>query len=78
MEQRAEDVIELAYKAVAGAIAKKHIDAEEIISISFTNQRTSFAPIDKDGNFIYNMILWQDQRGAEIFPWRGSAWPSTA
>ena len=69
VEQRAEDVIELAYKAVAGAIAKKHIDAEEIISISFTNQRTSFAPIDKDGNFIYNMILWQDQRGAEIFPW---------
>ena len=69
VEQDANDVVNLAHKATAQAIAKKNIDAAEIISISFTNQRTSFAPIDKDGNFIHNMILWQDQRGAEIFPW---------
>jgi len=69
VEQRAEDVIDLAYKAVAKAITKKNVDASEIISISFTNQRTTWAPIDKDGNFLHNMFIWQDQRGAEIFPW---------
>ena len=69
VEQDANDVIELAYKSVAMAIEKKNVDTSEIISVSFTNQRTSWAPIDKDGNFLHNMILWQDQRGAEIFPW---------
>ncbi|MGI6150444.1 MAG: FGGY-family carbohydrate kinase [Christensenellales bacterium] len=69
VEQRAEDVIELAYKSVAAALKKKNVDASEIISISFTNQRTTWAPIDKDGNFLHNMFIWQDQRGAEIFPW---------
>ena len=69
VEQRAEDVIELAYKSVAAALKKKNVDASEIISISFTNQRTTWAPIDKEGNFLHNMFIWQDQRGAEIFPW---------
>ena len=69
VEQRGEDIIDLAYKAVAGAIAKKNIDASEIASISFTNQRTTMVPIDKDGNFLRTMFIWQDQRGAEIFPW---------
>ncbi len=69
VEQRAEDVIDLAYKSVAKAISKNNVDASEIISISFTNQRTTWAPIDKDGNFLHNMFIWQDQRGAEIFPW---------
>ncbi|MCI8327372.1 MAG: xylulose kinase [Lachnospiraceae bacterium] len=69
VEQDANDIVDLAYKSVAKAIEKKNIDASEIASISFTNQRTSWVPIDKDGNFLYNMILWQDQRGAEIIPW---------
>ena len=78
VEQDANDVIELAYKSVAKAIEKKNVDTSEIISVSFTNQRTSWAPIDKDGNFLHNMILWQDQRGAEIFPGPGSSLQSMA
>ncbi len=69
VEQDANDVINLAYKSVAAALKKKDVDPAEITSVCFTNQRTSWAPIDNDGNFIHNMILWQDQRGAEIFPW---------
>ncbi len=69
VEQDANDVIALAYKSVAAALSKSNVDASEIISISFTNQRTTWAPIDKDGNFLHNMFIWQDQRGAEIFPW---------
>lgn len=69
VEQSAYDVVELAYKAVRGAIAKGHIDSDEIMSLSFTNQRTTFVPIDREGKFLTNMFLWQDQRGAEIIPW---------
>lgn len=69
VEQSAYDVVELAYKAVRGAIAKNHIDPAEISSLSFTNQRTTWVPIDRDENFLTNMFLWQDQRGAEILPW---------
>jgi len=69
VEQSASDVVELAYRSVAKAIAKKSIDSSEISAISFTNQRTTWVPIDKDGNYLHNMFIWQDQRGAEIFPW---------
>lgn len=69
VEQSAYDVVELAYKATRGAIAKGNIDSSEISSLSFTNQRTTMVPIDKEGNFLTNMLLWQDLRGAEIFTW---------
>lgn len=69
VEQSAYDVIELAYQSVRGAIAKGNINADEISSLSFTNQRTTIVPIDKDGKFLTNMLIWQDLRGAEIFPW---------
>ncbi|MGI6117043.1 MAG: FGGY-family carbohydrate kinase [Bilifractor sp.] len=69
VEQRADDVIDLAYKSVAKAIKKGDVNPKDILAISFTNQRTTWAPIDKEGNFLHNMFLWQDQRGAEIFPW---------
>ena len=69
VEQSAYDVVELAYKAVRGAVAKGNIDTEEISTLSFTNQRTTWVPIDREGNYLTNMFLWQDQRGAEVFPW---------
>lgn len=69
VEQDATDIEQLAYKAVRNAIKKGNIPAEEIISLSFTNQRTTMVPIDKDGNYLTNMLIWQDLRGADIFPW---------
>lgn len=69
VEQDANDIVHLAYKAVRDALAKSQIDATQIAGLSFTNQRTTMVPIDKDGNFLTNMLLWQDLRGAEIFDW---------
>lgn len=69
VEQSGYDIEELAYKAVRGALAKGHIDSDDILSLSFTNQRTTMVPIDKDGKYLTNMLIWQDLRGAEIFPW---------
>lgn len=69
VEQDAQVLVDLAFQAVRGALAKSGVDAAEIASIGFTGQRTTFAPIDRDGSFLTNMFLWQDTRGAEIFPW---------
>ncbi|MDN5312357.1 MAG: hypothetical protein PWQ68_1330 [Thermoanaerobacteraceae bacterium] len=69
VEQRAEDVIDLAYKSTRQAIAKSGIKPEEIAAVSFTNMRSTFVPVDKDGNFLHPIFVWQDLRGTEMFPW---------
>jgi xylulokinase len=69
VEQDADAIIELAYKAVATALTGKSAEAAEIIGLCITSQRNSFVPIDKDGRFLTNMFIWQDQRGSEIHGW---------
>lgn len=69
VEQRAEDVIALAYQSTREAIAKADIDPGDIAAISFTNMRSTFVPVDKDGNFLHPIFVWQDIRGAEMLPW---------
>lgn len=66
VEQKAEDMIALAYKSCKDAIAKAGVDPKDIVGISFTNQRSTFVPIDEKGNFLRPAIIWQDVRGAEF------------
>ena len=69
VEQNAEDFMELALKSTAAALSKGNIKGEEIASISFTNMRSTFVPVDKDGNFLHPIFIWQDLRGVEMYPW---------
>jgi xylulokinase len=69
IEQNAEDFMDLALKATAEAIKKKNINNEDIACVSFTNMRSTFVPVDKDGNFLHPIFIWQDLRGVEMFPW---------
>jgi xylulokinase len=69
VEQDAEDVIELAYKSTAEAIKEAGIDPKDIASVSFTNMRSTFVPVDKDGNYLEHIFIWQDLRGTEMLPW---------
>lgn len=68
-EQDPVQLIKGAWDAVCGAIIKGGIDASRIVGITTTGTQTTFAPIDKDGNFLTNIIVWQDARGLEMFPW---------
>ena len=73
VEQNAEDVINLAYQSTREAIKKSGIDPKDIAAVSFTNMRSTFVPIDKDGKFLSHIFIWQVLRGTEMFPWmRGS------
>ncbi|MBR3642510.1 MAG: hypothetical protein IKN57_03280, partial [Parasporobacterium sp.] len=67
VEQDPETVTGLTFRAVADAVSS--IDAKEISGLCITVQRNSFVPVAKDGSFLSNMIIWQDQRGEEAHPW---------
>jgi xylulokinase len=69
VEQTAEDVIALAYKSTGEAIKKSGVNPADIAGISFTNMRSTFVPVDKDGNFLTHIFIWQDLRGTEMLPW---------
>ena len=67
-----QDPIQLqksAWDAVRGAIIKDGVDASQIVGVTTTGTQTTFVPIDRDGSFLTNIIVWQDTRGLEIFPW---------
>ena len=66
-EQDPVTTVEMAIKAVAAAVAGADIDPADIAAISFCTQQTTFAAIDRDGNYLTNAILWQDCRGMESF-----------
>lgn len=68
-EQDPIQLIRGAWDAVRGAVIKAGIDASRIAGVTATGTQTTFAPVDKNGNFLSNIILWQDARGLEMFPW---------
>ena len=67
VEQDPKLVIELTFRAVK--TAAEGIDPKRIAGLCITVQRNSFVPIDRSGNFLTDMIIWQDQRGEETHPW---------
>ena len=68
-EQDPVQLVKAAWDAVRGAIIRGDIDASQIVGITTTGTQTTFAPIDRDGNFLTNIIVWQDMRGIEMFSW---------
>lgn len=68
-EQDPAQLIQGAMDAVRGAIAKGGISAAQVVGVTATGTQTTFAPMDRDGAFLTNIILWQDMRGLEMFPW---------
>lgn len=68
VEQDPKEVVELLYNATKAAVMDAKVDPEDIIGVSFTHMCCTFVPVDKDGNFLHRIILWNDFRGAEMFP----------
>ncbi len=66
-EQDPNTVIKRTFQAVAEAV--NAVDPHRIRGLCITVQRNSFVPVDVDGNFLSNMITWQDQRGEQAHPW---------
>ena len=47
---------------IENALKKIKINKTDIISLSVTNQRETIVPVDKNGEPLYNALVWQDRR----------------
>ncbi|MHA1669026.1 MAG: FGGY-family carbohydrate kinase [Promethearchaeota archaeon] len=65
VEQDANTWWESIKRTIKRAIKKSGIDKTEIVSLSVTNQRETIVPVDKEGNPLYNALVWQDRRTTE-------------
>ena len=68
-EQSPGQLIDGAMDAVGGAIRSGGVDGARIAGVSVAGTQTTFAAVDGAGRFLTDVILWQDARGAEMFPW---------
>ena len=68
-EQDPTQLVRGTWDAVRGAISKGGVDASQIAGVTVTGTQTTFSPVDRDGRFLTNIILWQDARGLSMFPW---------
>ena len=68
-EQDPDRLVEAAFGAVAGALKAGEVDPDAVASVSVTGVQTSFVPLDGNGRALGRLILWQDARGLEMFPW---------
>ena len=71
VEQDPKEVVDLLYSSTKAAVINSGVDPKDIAGISFSHMCCTFVPVDKEGNFLYRIILWNDFRGAEMFPYMG-------
>jgi len=67
VEQNPMDIYANQYAALTECIAKSGISADEIAAVGITNQRETVIAWDKNtGKPVYNAIVWQCKRSADI------------
>lgn len=69
VELDAQKIIDGCYFSTKKALDESGIDPKEIGGISFTFMRSSFVLRKNDGSFVRDIIMWQDLRCQEMFPW---------
>ena len=69
VELDAQKIIDGCYFSTKKAMEESGIDPNEIGGISFTFMRSSFVLRKNDGSFVRDIIMWQDLRCQEMFPW---------
>lgn len=74
--QDAQAVVDLMFESTKKAIAASGVDPADIAGIGFTHMCTTFVPVDKDGNFLHTILLWNDLRGGEMFDFVRERWAS--
>ncbi len=68
VSQDAQEIVDKTLQAVKMAIEKTGVKNDEIVAIGVTNVCTTCVPVDKDGNFVYSILSWQDMRGGKCSP----------
>ncbi|NJE06559.1 glycerol kinase GlpK [Thermococcus sp. M36] len=66
MEHNPEEIWEAQFKAIKTAIERAKIKPNQIAAIGITNQRETTIVWDRGGRPLYNAIVWQCRRTAEM------------
>ncbi|MFA4661458.1 glycerol kinase GlpK [Pyrococcus kukulkanii] len=66
VEHNPEEIWEAQVKAIKVAIEKAKLSPNDIVAIGITNQRETTIIWDKNGKPVYNAIVWQCRRTAEM------------
>jgi xylulokinase len=67
VEQDAEHLTEMTFKACKTAIEKANVPADSIACVAFSTQRATFGFVDDKGNMLNNRLYgWQDNRAASV------------
>jgi D-xylulose kinase len=69
VEQDASAWWTVAGKTMERSLKEAHASANDVISVSATNQRETIVPIDKAGNPLRRAIIWQDRRTVPQCDW---------
>lgn len=69
VEQNAQEVVELLYRVTREALQNSGLTGGDIRALSFTCMCCTFVPVDREGHFLRNIILHNDFRGTEMFPY---------
>jgi xylulokinase len=72
--QDAQEIVDKSFFTVKRVIEETGISNEDIVAIGITHVCTTCVPVDKDGNFLYSILSWQDMRGVEMFPYMRECW----
>lgn len=67
-EQFTEDYWTKLCQVCRGLMAKIDVDISQIAGVGLTSQRSTFIPMDKDGNALRAAIIWLDQRTVTNIP----------
>jgi xylulokinase len=67
VEQNADYLTEMTFKACKDAISKAKVPAESIACVAFSTQRATFGFVGEDGKMLNNRLYgWQDNRAASV------------
>ncbi|ASJ15622.1 glycerol kinase [Thermococcus chitonophagus] len=66
VEHNPEEIWEAQVRAIKVAIEKAKLSPQDIVAIGITNQRETTIIWDKNGKPVYNAIVWQCRRTAEM------------
>ncbi len=66
VEHNPEEIWEAQFRALKAAIARARVEPVQIAAIGITNQRETTIVWDRSGRPLYNAIVWQCRRTAEM------------
>lgn len=64
-EQNPDDWWNAIIKTAKKVIDNGHVPVEDIVGVCNTSQWSGTIPLDKDGNYLHDCIIWMDTRGAK-------------